>query len=189
MARPPLTMILAAVSSGRSLLAISRCPGRDFRVTHDAQRRAAPWPPRHQNRWCARHDLDGVRALHGGDGVAGIDRARRCRRQPWSRVADLATSSSAATRGHVLAAGGGRNRCGCSRGQRRHHLQLAPPVPWCRAIGVQHLRRRRSGVGLARRPPGRPPARARRRRQRRGDGVKVAPFRVALSCSANDEAG
>jgi hypothetical protein len=105
-ARPPLTMILAAVSSGRSSLAISlptkllQAAGRDG-VDDLDRRRCRRWPPPASKAGGAHgDDLDRVAALHGGHRVAGVDRALEgVGVDDLGGVADLRHVEQAATRG------------------------------------------------------------------------------------------
>jgi hypothetical protein len=88
--------------------------------------------------------LGGVGALHGGDGVAGVDRALEgVGADHLGDVADLRHVQQAATRGATflpLAVAG--TGCGCSQRRDGQHLGghvLGQAVGQRGAVGVQHL--------------------------------------------------
>ena len=120
-ARPPETMILAAVSSGRSLLAIS-LPTK-LLLPLSAVAAAVSNGGAATGGGCGvkaggahGDDLDAVAALHGGNGVAGVDGALEgVGAHDLGDVADLRDVELGATRGATFlppaVAGTG---CGCS---------------------------------------------------------------------------
>jgi hypothetical protein len=117
-ARPPETMILAAVSSGRSLLAnlaafefalaVAQCSRGGFHCC-----RCHPWALPDRSRVVRTvTTLFRVGALHGGNGVAGVDRALEgVGADHLGDVGELAhVQLGGHARCHVLAAGRGREQ-------------------------------------------------------------------------------
>jgi hypothetical protein len=114
--RPPETMILAAVSSGRSLLAISRPTKLLLPLSATAlavSTAALPPVAAAGSKPVVRTVITlSRRALHDGNRVAGVDRALEgVGAVDLGDVADLAdVQLGGHARGDVLAAGGGGNR-------------------------------------------------------------------------------
>jgi hypothetical protein len=201
-ARPPLTMILAAVSSGRSFLAISRPRNSgQARVGNgrDAFNRGAAAGGRCgvEARGAHGQHLDGVGALHGGDGVAGVDRALEgVGADHLHRVADLRhVQQRGDTRCDVLAGGRGRKQhmaVGLGHGHDLRGQRLCQAVAQRCAVGVQHLGHTgdlRGGLGHAFRiGAGHQQVHVTTAGQRRGDGVEGRTLDVCVVVFGNDEA-
>ncbi|MNR04342.1 hypothetical protein D3C85_1202900 [compost metagenome] len=89
-------------------------------------------------------DLDGIGRLHGGDGVAGVDRALEgIGRFHADDVGDLGhVELGRDARGHVLARGGGREQDVAVARRHSQHLGrhvLGQAVSQLRRVGQQHL--------------------------------------------------
>ena len=142
-------MILAEVSSGRSFLAISAptkvaLPASATGVHRLDRSRAAARASGIEAGRAHGDDLHRVEALHGGDRVAGVDRALEgVGRDHLGDVGDLAD---------VELGGDARRRCSCrcrrgeddvavARGEREHLRGdvLGQPVREHLGVGVQHL--------------------------------------------------
>jgi hypothetical protein len=149
MPRPPETMILAPVSSGRSDLASSRPTKDDLPESATAARfdggRTALGGGGVEAGAAHGDDLDLVARLHGGDGVAGVDRTLEgVGRIDLGDFRDLGhVQLGGHARQDVLAVGGGRRQDVRVRAGDRQDLLgdvLGQAVGEVRRVGDQHFR-------------------------------------------------
>jgi hypothetical protein len=109
-ARPPETMILALVSSGRSLCELERDEARQAGIA--GPETASTRPSRRSAGLVERgaahgHDQLGVASFDRGDGVAGVDRAVKVSPRPRGCRELHHVEQRGDARGDVLAGGGG----------------------------------------------------------------------------------